>query len=239
MQHNEHSNSNQFQRFLREKGYYIVLGLCVCAVGVSGYLFVSGAMQEQDALSEPAMSVATQVEIPAEAGQTKPATQSQSGAAKSSAKTDAASQSASRDEQVYAQAADVRVWPVSGEAQSGYSMEQLAFNETTRDWRTHDGVDLTAVEGAPVRAAANGTVTAVYDDELLGTTVVIGHEDGYVSYYQNLAAVPTVSAGDAVNAGQTIGAVGKTALLEVGQTAHLHFAVRQNGASIDPESFID
>ncbi len=69
-------------------------------------------------------------------------------------------------------------------------MEQLAFNATTRDWRTHDGVDLTAAEGAPVRAAANGTVTAVYDDELLGTTVVIGHDDGCVTYYQNLAATP-------------------------------------------------
>ena len=131
------------------------------------------------------------------------------------------------------------MWPVSGETQSAYSMEQLAFNATTRDWRTHDGVDLTAAEGAPVRAAANGTVTAVYDDELLGTTVVIGHDDGCVTYYQNLAATPVVSAGDKVEAGQTIGSVGRTALLEVGQDAHLHFAVRKNGASIDPETFVD
>ena len=215
MQHNENSKPNRFQHFLREKGYYIVLALCICAVGVSGWLFLSGAIAEKNALSESASKPAA-VTKPAESA---PVSQT--------------------DEQVYAQAANVRVWPVSGETQSAYSMEQLAFNATTRDWRTHDGVDLTAAEGAPVRAAANGTVTAVYDDELLGTTVVIGHDDGCVTYYQNLAATPVVSAGDKVEAGQTIGSVGRTALLEVGQDAHLHFAVRKNGASIDPETFVD
>ena len=118
-------------------------------------------------------------------------------------------------------------------------MEQLAFNETTRDWRTHDGVDLAAAEGAPVRAACAGTVTAVFDDELYGTTVVIGHEDGYTTHYQNLAAMPTVSAGDKVRAGDVIGSVGRTALLEVGQEPHLHFAVHQNGQPVNPEGFVD
>lgn len=37
MQHNENSKPNRFQHFLREKGYYIVLALCICAVGVSGW----------------------------------------------------------------------------------------------------------------------------------------------------------------------------------------------------------
>ena len=237
MQHNENSKPNRFQHFLREKGYYIVLALCICAVGVSGWLFLSGAIAEKHALSEPAMSVATEAEIPSQPAKTP----TQPSASKPAAVTKPAESApvSQTDEQVYAQAANVRVWPVSGEAQSAYSMEQLAFNATTRDWRTHDGVDLTAAEGAPVRAAANGTVTAVYDDELLGTTVVIGHDDGCVTYYQNLAATPVVSAGDKVEAGQTIGSVGRTALLEVGQDAHLHFAVRKNGASIDPETFVD
>ena len=216
MQHNENSKPNRFQHFLREKGYYIVLALCICAVGVSGWLFLSGAIAEKNALSEPAMSVATETEIPSQPAKTP----TQPSASKPAAVTKPAESApvSQTDEQVYAQAANVRVWP---------------------DWRTHDGVDLTAAEGAPVRAAANGTVTAVYDDELLGTTVVIGHDDGCVTYYQNLAATPVVSAGDKVEAGQTIGSVGRTALLEVGQDDHLHFAVRKNGASIDPETFVD
>ena len=78
----------------------------------------------------------------------------------------------------------------------------------------------------------------VYDDEFLGTTVVINHPDGHVSQYSNLAVMPSVSAGDSVEAGQTIGAVGETALLEIADEPHLHFAVYANGDTIDPAEFI-
>ena len=48
MQTNEnHPNRKRIRNFFREKGYYIVLALCVCAVGVSGWLFVSGAIAEK------------------------------------------------------------------------------------------------------------------------------------------------------------------------------------------------
>lgn len=87
-------------------------------------------------------------------------------------------------------------------------MQELSFNATTQDWRTHDGVDLAALAGEPVRAACSGTVTAVYDDEFLGTTVVISHPEGYETCYSNLAAMPAVSAGMRVTAGDTIGSVG-------------------------------
>ena len=133
MQHNENSKPNRFQHFLREKGYYIVLALCICAVGVSGWLFLSGAIAEKHALSEPAMSVATETEIPSQPAKTP----TQPSASKPAAVTKPAESApvSQTDEQVYAQAANVRVWPVSGETQSAYSMEQLAFNPTTRDWR--------------------------------------------------------------------------------------------------------
>lgn len=50
--------------------------------------------------------------------------------------------------------------------------------------------------------------------------------------------MPSVSAGDSVEAGQTIGAVGETALLEIADEPHLHFAVYANGDTIDPAEFI-
>ena len=117
-------------------------------------------------------------------------------------------------------------------------VDALQYNATTQDWRTHAGVDLAASVGTPVKAAGSGVVTAVYDDEFLGTTVVINHPDGHVSQYSNLAVMPSVSAGDSVEAGQTIGAVGETALLEIADEPHLHFAVYANGDTIDPAEFI-
>ena len=131
------------------------------------------------------------------------------------------------------------VSPLSGETVAAFSMDELAYSATLADWRTHDGVDLAALAGEPVRAACSGTVTAVYDDEFLGTTVVISHPEGYETCYSNLAAMPAVSAGMRVTAGDTIGSVGASALLESASSSHLHFAVRQDGKSVDPARFID
>jgi len=68
--------------------------------------------------------------------------------------------------------------------------------------------------------------------------VEITHGAGLVSIYANLAAVPTVAAGEQVTVGQVIGAVGDTALCEIGEVYHLHFAMRCNGESVDPADWL-
>ena len=233
MQNNERSNSGAFRKFFQEKGYYIVLFLCILAVGISGYIFIKSAVSEKNSLSEETLSVATTTTIP-QSGQTasppaSPAeTQEHSVPASTPATDDAVRQAASA----------IRVAPVSGTPLLGYSVDKLSYNPTTRDWRTHDGVDLSAVSGTPVKAACAGTVSAVYDDEYLGTTVVISHADGHTTHYANLAATPVVRAGDCVAAGDVIGAVGDTALLETGEEPHLHFAVYLNGTPVDPAEYL-
>ena len=225
MQHESNHEKSRFEavrKFFEARGYYIALILCIFAVGISGYLFVSGAVEEKNALEQPALSVATKADDPQShtQRQTQPAS------------------APAQDELVRQTAEKIRVWPLSGEQQRIYSVDALLFNETTNDWRTHDGVDLTAALGQPVLASCAGSVTAVYDDEYLGTTVVLSHEGGYTTHYSNLAAMPNVSAGDAVRAGDVIGAVGETALLEAGEEPHLHFAVCLGGAPVDPAQFI-
>ena len=244
MQNNEHSDSSRFRKFFQEKGYYIILFLCILAVGISGYLFVSGAVSEKKSLSDPTLSVATSAEIPekskasASGGspQQNPKSQPEKPAASSDASPDKAAAPA---QQQAAETLSVRVWPVPGARIASYSMQALSFNPTTQDWRTHDGIDLAALAGEKVKAACTGTVTAVYDDEFLGTTVVLSHPEGYETCYSNLAAMPAVSAGMRVTAGDVIGSVGASALLESASASHLHFSVRQNGKSVDPVQFID
>ena len=244
MQNNEHSDSSRFRKFFQEKGYYIILFLCILAVGISGYLFVSGAVSEKKSLSDPTLSVATSAEIP-EKGKTSASGSSPQQSSKSQTEKPAASSDASQDkkaasaQQPAAETLSVRVWPVSGERIASYSMQALSFNPTTQDWRTHDGIDLAALAGEKVKAACTGTVTAVYDDEFLGTTVVLSHPEGYETCYSNLAAMPAVSAGMRVTAGDVIGSVGASALLESASASHLHFSVRHNGKSVDPVQFID
>ena len=236
MQNNEnHPNFKRVRNFFAEKGYYIVLFLCVCAVGISGYLFVSHAVSEKRSMNEATLSVAQSAEDPARPNKTVPEDKPAPAAAETD---DSAPAAAMSEDAVREKAQAVRTWPVSGPTLAPYSVDALVYNATTQDWRTHAGVDLTAAVGTPVRAAGSGVVTAVYDDEYLGTTVIVNHPDGHVSQYSNLAVMPSVSAGDSVEAGQTIGAVGATALLEIADEPHLHFAVYANGDTIDPAEFI-
>ena len=130
------------------------------------------------------------------------------------------------------------IWPLSGAIEVSYSMDELIFDKTMADWRTHDGIDLEAKLGTRVLAAANGTVEKVYDDDMLGTTVVISHSGGVKTVYSNLAGKPTVSEGDAVSCGDVIGSVGSTATAESGEVTHLHFAMESDGKSVDPSEYM-
>lgn len=127
-------------------------------------------------------------------------------------------------------------FPVEGEVIKNYSMDALVYSETMKDYRVHSGIDIASAVGAEVIAFTDGVVSAVSDDYFNGTTVVITHEQGVVSYYMNLD--PTVAEGIEVGAevlaGQPVGYVGTTARAEALEPAHLHFELRVNGSNIDP-----
>jgi murein DD-endopeptidase MepM/ murein hydrolase activator NlpD len=99
-------------------------------------------------------------------------------------------------------------------------------------------VDIAAEAGTKVCAAAAGQVYTVYEDETMGMTVVIRHQDGYVTCYASLAETVEVAAGDTVERGQTIGYVGNSALLESAVGDHVHFSVTCNDVPVDPADFL-
>ena len=114
----------------------------------------------------------------------------------------------------------------------------LAYDETMGDWRTHSGVDIAASVGTNVLAISAGTVQGVYDDDLMGTCVVVDHGDGLTSTYCNLSAKPTVSEGDPVSTGTVLGVVGETAIAESSRPSHLHLEMAQDGKAVDPVSYL-
>ena len=125
------------------------------------------------------------------------------------------------------------VWPLEGEIIGEYAPDALIWSETLGQWQTHPGIDIAAAVGEAVTACADGTVSAAWEDPLWGYVIEITQREGYVATYANLSTLNMVKVGDAVVAGQVIGAVGDTADCESDMPWHLHFALTQNGAPVD------
>ena len=215
-------------RRVNGKGYYIALILCAAAIGITGYLYYRNANQEDTTLNngqdvvdvvgtqpQDVEAVATQPQADSDQNPTTQPTQSP---IKKPLQTG---------------------FPVEGETVASYAMDCLSYNSTTRDWRVHNGVDIAAETGTAVCAAAAGTVYTVYEDDAMGMTVVIQHDDGYMTKYSSLDSEVSVTPGQEVTLGQAIGCVGATAMLETALGEHVHFSVTCYDESIDPMEFLN
>jgi len=219
-------SNKKFSNSISGKGYYIALILCAVAIGISGYLYYRNADDTpQNLQDQPAASTGATTGSDVQAVATQPGGENPTSGGNQTATLPAKPAK--------------KVAPVSGEAVAGYAMDSLGYNPTTRDWRVHDGVDYAAAAGTPVYAAADGTVYTVYEDETMGMTVVVRHEGGYITKYASLAEEVSVAPGDTVQAGQTIGYVGVSALLESAIGDHVHFSVTCDGENVDPADFLE
>lgn len=131
--------------------------------------------------------------------------------------------------------------PVSGKLSKTHDAELQVFSNTMQDYRVHLGLDLCAEEGAEVLATADGTVAEVWEDELMGQCVAINHEGDAVSVYKNLnTTLPeNIIAGAKVKAGELVGYVGDTAMVELADEPHLHFEMTVGGIQVNPLDYFD
>ena len=209
-------SENKHGRPAGGRGYYIGLILCAAAIGITGFVYRAGREEPAVQTANTPASITGEAKLPTRG--TAPAES-----------TEAAEPTAGKLKTCL---------PVQGEVLSPYAMEVLSYNQTTRDWRIHNGIDLAAPAGTQVVAAADGEVYTIYEDDTMGTTVVIRHPGGYTTRYCSLAAEVAVSAGQPVTMGQPIGAVGTTALMENALGDHVHFSVMKDDEPVDPMSFI-
>jgi murein DD-endopeptidase MepM/ murein hydrolase activator NlpD len=249
----------RFGDFLAGKGFYVVLFVCVAVIGVSAWilLFTGGPAKPEtnsiaspiassegvmdtsnlnpddaaalDALGKKPVVTPTPSATPKSSTTPKPGASPNSGGKANTGEGKAASAMAKQP---------VFIWPVMGDIAVMYSQNELMYNETMGDWRTHNGIDISAPIGAKVMAASDGKVSDVATDDLFGTTVVIDHGNGLKSVYANLAKTPVVVKGDKVASGSVIGAVGDTALGETNVVSHLHFSITKDNLPADPALYL-
>ena len=249
---------NSIKAFLKAKGLYLVCLALVFAATITGIAAIRSVVRgvedltriQKQALEEGAdvwdspdaavnqpaqdVPVATAQPSPAPSAAGSASSSLQQGAGQSGSASGGTGSSAASS----AQQGTLPHAGWNGKVSQAFSGNTLVYNPTLGDWRTHGGVDIASTLGVEVLALCPGTVSEVYDDGLMGTTVVIDHGNGLSAAYCNLAGQPTVESGDVVETGTIIGTVGDTAIAESGMPAHLHLEVSLNGVLVDPTEYL-
>jgi murein DD-endopeptidase MepM/ murein hydrolase activator NlpD len=117
------------------------------------------------------------------------------------------------------------IWPVSGTINSGFGPRGTNF---------HDGIDIAAPEGTPIRAIETGEV--IYADQLrgYGNMVIVRHAGGFVSVYAH-NDVNLVRERQTVSRGEIVATVGSTGRVS---GPHLHLEIRKNNTAQDPLRYL-
>ena len=253
-------------QFVENKGFYMILGLCVVAIGVSAYvLFFTTPEQEplvgQIVGESPQAGVSGQVPnvtVPQRQEEKDPPSVKTNEEPKEK-KTQPTAPSQSRQENPAAVSATVEEKPFnaaqvdvkttvkqpvftlpiqSAGIQREYSGNELVADPTMGDWRTHNGTDFACDEGDTVMAVLDGAVAEIYEDALMGACIRIDHGAGLESSYCGVVADDGLKVGDTVSAGQTIGRADRSNLAESAQESHLHLEMTEGGLYVDPMTIL-
>ncbi|MCL2409743.1 MAG: M23 family metallopeptidase [Oscillospiraceae bacterium] len=262
----ENGGARKSGDFLAGKGFYIVLFVCIAIIGVSAWIlvFTNGATtgpaqtalieQAQPVPPPPTVDETSRPQLPAISEEVfaprvpepppvpmpeptepppppPPAVQTAAPVPEAPPPPPPQPRERPVEEMTF-------IWPVMGRIEIPFSIDMPVFNRTLGVWRTHPGIAIAAAIGTRVLATTDGVVVDVFEDDMLGTMVVIDHGSNLKSIYANLARRPAVSPGDNVTAGAVIGAVGDTSLSGIGQVAHLHLEMTINGEPVNPENFL-
>jgi murein DD-endopeptidase MepM/ murein hydrolase activator NlpD len=124
------------------------------------------------------------------------------------------------------------IWPVTGKLESGVGGRRNPFGG--RGYEYHEGQDIDATYGTPVKVTATGKVMIAGRQRGYGNVVYVDHGNGLSTRYGHLSEID-VSVGQTVTRGQIIGLVGST-----GRSTgpHLHYEVRINNQPVDPRPYL-
>jgi len=250
-------------QFAENKGFYMILGLCAVAIGVSTYVLFFTAPQDEplqgELLPQPVIQPEASVSNPVpdvtvpESDETETKqTQSQKEPEIPAppvepikieeSTTHTTAEEPSNSIQVSAQTTvkeTVFTLPVQAtEVQREYSGDTLVFDPTMSDWRTHGGTDFSCDEGDSVMAVLDGAVAEIYTDAMMGQCIRIDHGAQLESLYCGVVPQDHLKVGTVVSAGETIGRAAHNVLAESAQECHVHLEMTDEGIPVDPMAIL-
>ncbi len=209
---------NKFTTFIRKNLSYIVVALCVLAIGLAT-IFVALKREMQDV--DVSVTPDTEITIPDEPVISEP-----------DDPVDVPVVNPSEPEEI------TFIMPVSTYSEIKSFSSLPVFNSTLERFSTHTGVDFYASEGTDVLCVLDGVIESVDNSLLTGYSVTVDHGDGLKTVYNSVTDIDELFVGKTVKKGDIIGAVSTTNRQEYKDGAHLHFEVIENGESIDPAKYL-
>ncbi len=208
------------------KGFYVALAICTVAVGTTAYFTVFSNPEVKPEPQSENYNV-TDWTVP----EIEDANKVQSGVVIEP------SSEVTQEKAVPQTSGGAYIMPVTGEILNPFSGGELVKSKTLGEWRTHDGIDIVAKEGTPVKSVFDGTVKEITTDPKWGVMVEVEYPAGN-AFYCGLADTVKVKKGQKIALGDVIGEVGNTSIIESGEESHLHLAMKKDGEWIDPMSVI-
>ena len=209
-----------------------VLMLCFCVIALTSIFTIKASI---DKISQKAPDVPVTTETPTKTVDEAEKTEKKDSSEEASAKVPIV------DREEHPRKTSAFIIPIdmaTARISKNYSMDTVIYNLTLDQYMTHPGIDFEAPAGSGVKAAADGTITEIYTDDAYGITIEITHKDGYVSRYCNLSTDKLAEKGDTVKKGYVISSVGKSALYESMDSAHLHFELLKDGKPLNPAKLL-
>jgi murein DD-endopeptidase MepM/ murein hydrolase activator NlpD len=123
------------------------------------------------------------------------------------------------------------LWPLEGRVGSSFGERQDPING---EGAFHQGIDIDAPVGTPVRAAADGDVTVADMNAGYGREIMLDHGHDVITLYGHLSAIAVV-VGQHVLRGQVIGLVGQSGRAT---GPHLHYEVRVHHVAVNPHKYL-
>lgn len=129
-------------------------------------------------------------------------------------------------------------WPLAGNIILDYSMDSAVFFETLQQYRYNPSLVIEAVVGEPITAAADGQVSAIYNNVETGGTICCDLGNGYELIYGQLENF-TVAEGDYVHEGDILGFVAEPSIFYTQEGCNVYFEMKKDGEPINPSDYME
>lgn len=124
--------------------------------------------------------------------------------------------------------------PMGTEISNDYSRGVPVYNDVLDDWRTHNGIDFPGAYGDSVRCIADGIVTEIREDAVMGNVIVVDHGGGVESTYCGVIASDDIAENIFVAESSNLGSLSYIPSESTDGLPHLHLEIRVNGVIADP-----